>query len=539
MREGVWQCRDAAKPRGADNRWHVVRHDAQIVVVVGWDRGAIAHLEHGRRVRNGAGEQQRQRWCAVRRIARGKFITGDAAVGIQPAIDVHQLRGALGLPRVLLFARELHTNGAAHRARQKNRVGGNVIGAVAPVAAGRFQPDHLDLRFAPVDQPRQFGAQMMRVLRARPDPGVIVLVVSDRAGRADRGVHLVGPDISPLHRFGCIGNRGGDVALVDQRSWRGRIGTQRRLYVLQVGQRRHRLPGDFQLRRGLDRIFLAFGDDTDEVADADNRDEPGDVAHRSLIDRDQAGADEIAGVDAGIGRTDNAAVQHARYAQVVNVDQLAGCLRRQIDARDGLPDDGVGAGGLDRNVVGEFKPDGFARYQFAIADAAIVPSADQAVFDGELFNRNLQPLRGARGQKLSRLRCRLAQRYGGDLDRLAGNRRALIGHQRRIAQHDDDSRKGHVEFLGDDLAECGADAGAEIDMPVIGGDRSVGGDPDEGFELDGLDGRGWTKDGQRSLRPFTIPIRVRYSHQACASTMWPAARIAARLISICAPHRHR
>ena len=289
-----------------------MRHDAQVVVVVGRDRGAIAHLEHGRRVRDRAGEQQRQRRRAVRRIARGKIITGDAAVGVQPAIDVHQLRGALGLPRVLLLARQLHADGAADGARQKNRVGGNVVGAVAPVAAGRFQPDHLDLGFAAMDQPRQFGAQMVRVLRAGPDPGLVVLIIGDRAGRADRGVHLVRPDISPLHRFGCIGNRGIDVALVDQRSRRGRIGTQRRLDILEVGQRRHRLPGDFQLRRGLDRIFLALGDDTDEVADADDRDEPGDIAHRSLIDRDQAGADKIADIDAGIGRTNDAAVQHAR-----------------------------------------------------------------------------------------------------------------------------------------------------------------------------------------------------------------------------------
>ncbi len=80
---------------------------------------------------------------------------------------------------MLLLARELHADGAADRAGQQNGVGGNVVGAVAAVAAGRFQPDHLDLGFAPVNQPRQFGAQMMRVLRAGPDPGAVVLVVGD------------------------------------------------------------------------------------------------------------------------------------------------------------------------------------------------------------------------------------------------------------------------------------------------------------------------------------------------------------------------
>ena len=218
MRKGVRQRRDAAQPGGAHDRRHVVRHHAQIVVVVGRDRGAVAHLEHGRRVRDGAGQQQRQRRRAVRWIARGKIIAGDAAVGVQSAIDVHQLRGALGLPRVLLLARQLHANGPADGARQQHRVGGNVIGAVAAVAAGGLHPDHLDLGFAAMDQPRQLGAQMVRVLRAGPDPGLILLIVGDRAGRADRGVHLVGPDVGPRHRLGGAGNRRIDVALVDQRS---------------------------------------------------------------------------------------------------------------------------------------------------------------------------------------------------------------------------------------------------------------------------------------------------------------------------------
>ena len=270
------------------------------------------------------------------------------------------------------------------------------------------------------------------------------------------------------------------------------------------------------------------------------RDQPGNIAHRGFVDRDQAGADEVADIDAGIGRTNDAAMQHAGHAHVVDVHQFAGRLRRQIDARHRLADDGVGAGGLHRNIVRQFKADGFARDQFAIADAAIVLAADQAVFDDELFNRKLQPLRGARDQKLPRLRCGLAQRHGGDLDRFAGDRRALIGHERRIAQHDDDTRKGHVEFFGDDLPECGANAGAEIDMAVIGGDRSVGGDLDEGLELDGLDGRGGTNDGQRALRPFAILGRCpALSSGVAPRTTWPAARIAARMISICAPQRHR
>ena len=86
---------------------------------------------------------------------------------------------------MFLLARQLHANGTADGARQQHRVGGNVIGAVAAVAAGGLHPDHLDLGFAAMDQPRQLGTQMMRVLGAGPDPRQILLIIGDRAGRAD------------------------------------------------------------------------------------------------------------------------------------------------------------------------------------------------------------------------------------------------------------------------------------------------------------------------------------------------------------------
>ena len=175
-----------------------------------------------------------------------------------------------------------------------------------------------------------------------------VLIIRDRAGRADRAVHLVGPDVGPLHRLGGAGDGRIDIALVDQRARRRRIGAQRGLDVLQIGQRRRRLPAHLELRRRLDRVFLALGDDADEIADPDDGDQPGNIAHRGLVDRDQAGADERAGIDAGIGRAHDAAVQHAGHAHVVDIDQFAGRLGRKIDARHRLPDDGVGIDGLDR-----------------------------------------------------------------------------------------------------------------------------------------------------------------------------------------------
>ncbi len=230
--EGVRQRRHAAKPGCPHDRRHVVRHHAHVVIVVGRDRGAVAHLGHGRDRRNRARQQQRQRGRAVGRIAGREIVSRDAAIGVQSALDVHQLRGALWLPGVLLFARQLHAHRAADRARQQHRVGGDVVGAVAAVAAGGLHPDHVDFGFRPLQQQREIGAQDVRILRAGPHPDLTVPIVRDRAGRADRGVHLVGPDISPRHRLCRGGERGVDVALVDQGPRRRRIGAQRGLDIL-------------------------------------------------------------------------------------------------------------------------------------------------------------------------------------------------------------------------------------------------------------------------------------------------------------------
>ena len=91
-------------------------YHADVLVVVGRDRGAVAHVEHGRDRRDCSCEQQRQDRGTVGRIARRKIVTRDASIGVQPAFDVHQLRRALWLPGVLLFSRQLDPNRAANGA---------------------------------------------------------------------------------------------------------------------------------------------------------------------------------------------------------------------------------------------------------------------------------------------------------------------------------------------------------------------------------------------------------------------------------------
>jgi len=205
-------------------------------------------------------------------------------------------------------------------------------------------------------------------------------------------VHLVRPDVGTLHRLGRAGDGLRDVALVDQRARRRGIGAQGLFQIGEIGQIRDRLPAHGQLLGRPDRILLALGDDADEVADAHHGDEAGNVAHRAFVDRDEAGADERSGIDAGIGWAHHAAMQHAGDADVVHEGQLARRLGRKVDARNGLADDGVVADGLDRDALVKFEPYRLVADQFAIADAAIVRPADQSVLDSQFGRGELQPL---------------------------------------------------------------------------------------------------------------------------------------------------
>ncbi len=104
MREGVRHRRYAPEPGCPRDRGHVVDDDAMVVEIIRTDGGAIAHLRDGGRRSDLSREQERERRRRVRRIARREIVGGDAALGVEPAVDVHELAGALGLPLMLLIA---------------------------------------------------------------------------------------------------------------------------------------------------------------------------------------------------------------------------------------------------------------------------------------------------------------------------------------------------------------------------------------------------------------------------------------------------
>ena len=59
----------------------------------------------------------------------------DISVRIHASAFVHKERIAVVLPRHLIFARELHTNGFTNRLRQQRRVVCHGVGAVQAITA--------------------------------------------------------------------------------------------------------------------------------------------------------------------------------------------------------------------------------------------------------------------------------------------------------------------------------------------------------------------------------------------------------------------
>ncbi len=505
VREGIRQGRHPAQPRCAQDRRHVVDRHAQVRIAVGRHRGAIAHLVGDRLGRHRTGQQQRQRDRAVGRIGGPEVVGAHPAVRVEAARYIHQLRRALGLPQVFLLAGQLHAHRPAHGLRQQRRIGGHVVGAVAAVTARGLHPDQVDRGFGQAGELREVGAQRVRILRAGPDREPVAAPVGQRAGRADRRVHLVGPDVGARELRGGAGQGRVDVALLGRHAALRRVVADRLLQVRQLRQGRPRLPGDLQLAHRALGLILALGDHAHEVADHHHRDDAGDVRDRRLVDRLERVADEGPVVGARPGRPHDPPVQHARHAHVVHEDGLAGRLGRDVDARHRLADHPVLVGRLERHVGREHQLDVTPGDQLRVGDAPgrIAGRTDHPGLDLQRIGRHAEPRGSLLEQPGPGLGGCIAQGRCVDLDRGAGDRRALVGRARRVAQHHLDAVEGHVELVGRDLGQRSADAGAEVDVAVQRGDAAVVPDREQDLGAFGRvagDGRRLAGRGRRRRR---------------------------------------
>jgi hypothetical protein len=239
-----------------------------------------------------------------------------------------------------------------------------------------------------------------------------------------------------------------------------------------------------------------------------------------------------------------------------------GDFGRDVDARYRLADDLVLGRFLDRRIAGQPEIEAAALDQLCIGDAMgrVVPRADDAIGDRELRRRHVQVLHRARDKKAPRLCRGTPQRYRGDLDGIAGDRRALVRRLVGIAEDDVHLVHRDIELLRDDLSKGGAYARAQIDMAAIDRDHTISTDGEKGVDRIVREDR-WPTARERGsvcgrqrgrrevdghhqragdLQELSAVGRVNTHHDGHRSVLLAsAARLIAARISICVPQRHR
>lgn len=561
MGEDIGQRGNPAHPRGADDRRGVLADDAHLWEAVLRDRRAVAHLLDVGTVGDGAGEQQREGAGVVRGVAGFQFVGGHFAFAVEATADLHQLRGALGFPAGFLFAHQLHPHRAPDRLGEQGGIGGHVVGAVASVATRGLHAVDLYLLRRASQQQGDVLAQVMGVLAAGPDLGALGVDHRHRAGRADGGMQVIGPDIVDIERAVERAQAAVDAGIVAQHAILLGVGQERFTQDVrpQVGQRVPGFPLDLELAHGVDGLLLALGDYADKVTDHHQFDDARQVRDGRRVHRDQCVAQWRAGVGAGVGRAYHAAVEHAVQAQVVDIGQLAGDLGRDVHARGGLADITTGADRLefDARVQGQVQvlPAG----QFGVAQASCRASADVdlSALDPQPGNRLVEDFRRAFQQPLAQLGGGLAQGQGADLEGRAGDGRALVRGSGGVAEDHPHLFEIDIQFVGDDLCQRGAYPGAEIDMTAERGDVAVGVQGDKTVDVvrrrvrwqcarvknlgcgqQGFGQQGADHDQAAGLEQAATGQRQVVHGRPRSASSW-RARAAACRISKCAPQRQR
>ena len=183
-------------------------------------------------------------------------------------------------------------------------------------------------------------------------------------------------------------------------------------------------------------------------------------------------------------RTDHASMQHARHAEVVHIGKFSGQLFRNVTTRGRFADELVIARAFRRRRRVDFQHEIFAADQILIGD----PRAARFRSDNTFVNRKIvlchvQTLSGLIQESVSRCGGSLTNLHAPSLDGLASIGRPLIWRERRIAGHEADIRKPHIEFFCDDLGKSDIDAGSEVNLPGVKRHHALVVDGEERIDL--------------------------------------------------------
>ena len=264
----------------------------------------------------------------------------------------------------------------------------------------------------------------------------------------------------------------------------------------------------------LDRLLFALGDEADEIAVMHHRNHAGQLAHCLGVKRGELRAVRR--------RTHNASEQHAGQFEVLHEARRAGDFVRDVEPRGIGADDGVARGGLGLDSGGRFAAQQLRVRQLPVGDLAdTVEAADYSVLDGELVERDVEPLRCFLQQQVTRFGACISDCAAAVVDRAAAGGVAFVRRQRGVACHHAHARQCNIEFLGCDLRHRGDDTLANLDLAGVNRHAPIRIETQPLVEP-GVDDEAAGKLGGRA--------------HVCSSF---AARCTALMMRTCVPQRHR
>ena len=425
-----------------------------------------------------------------------------------------------------------------------------MISTVGAVRSRPLDEDDPRLLDSEPEYPRERRAQPVSDLRRRPDRGRVAANIGDGARRRQRGVTLARPEVGrgPRQRRGAERRiefvrapaLDEDLLALDDAVAKIALEVVMPRQLVRLG------PAGVELARRAHGRPLVAGDDREEVPVSYDLD-VGQMPDRRVVDRDERRAERRGPHDA--------AVAHAGYGEILDIDVASGALRGDVRPRRGLPDLLVGCRSrerrlrIDRHFQPSIRP---GRHQPRDRNASSSRRRpDDAVGDREVCGRTPELRRRPGQQLLPRRRRRLADRNTAARQPGAAAGAAAVRTARRIAVDDGDAADRDAELLGRHLRHRDAHAGADVHLARVDRDCAVWGDRQEAVDLRRV-ARALGVAGPRRLRPQALerPAEAEANQQAArrfqevaplhrCPVIVLAARCTARRMRVWAPHRHR
>ena len=225
-------------------------------------------------------------------------------------------------------------------------------------------------------------------------------------------------------------------------------------------------PIRLQHARGADSRPLVAREHGDEIALAHRADVARYFFRRRIIHVRQTATHRR--------RTHHARMQHAGQLEIVHIGERAVDFRRNINALHGFADEAVALWILDACLGIKLERKILAADELRIRHRAPIGLQHHgAIFRGELLCGHVEQLRGLGDQRRARGRGSPADFHAAARDRHATRSGTLIGREQRIAFDHGNALQRHVEFLGGNLHERCAHAGAQINLAGINRHRAI------------------------------------------------------------------